>query len=327
MRYKYFDIAKGILMIVVIIHHLPAVATKCNLSNSVFECVDYLDFMYRCSFMPAFFIITGCCSNFDKELRPFLLSNVKGLIVPAFAMSVICQLFEIIYPPHEFQLNVLSLLYCGGAFWFLPALFISKTIFWIVNKVKDAVLKTCLVFAISLLSSVLCSISFVYNPWYVIQAMLLLPFLYIGSLVKYKKTNGRNCLLLGGAYFLMVALLKLQDYIFPSVTMVLTLDITNFFNYIFVASTGGLFVVSISQFIEHCRFLEFFGRSTVIVYTLHIEVLIFLFYVLREVSIPFGNILFDSFVFLLLLMATIVLTSLFSLAFRSKWLKIFIGQF
>ena len=227
MRCKYFDIAKGLLIIIVIIHHIPAVATSLNQSDAVLEYVDGIDFLYRGFFMPAFFFITGCCSNFSKDFKPFIISNANGLLIPAITIGLFCQVIQMIYPPHDFYVNIKSWIYCGGAFWFLPALFLSKLIMWIINKFLNHsdLLKIFLMFVLGLLTSVLATEHFKFNPWYFQQAILLTPFLYIGTLFKTRQFSKSQLFILGGAYLIFICFLRSFDYIFPTATMVLKLDV------------------------------------------------------------------------------------------------------
>lgn len=330
MRFKYFDIAKGILIVIVIIHHLPAVASQIYLKNLVFEEFDSMDFLYRGFFMPAFFFITGCCSNFEKQFNSFFISNIKGLLVPAVTMGIICQVFQmLLYEPHVFSLNIVSWLYCGGPFWFLSALFLSKSIFWLVHKKmkKYKFAEGVIIFFASFVISILCSLNFKFNPWYIQQAILLLPFLYIGNLFKYKQLKFKYTLTMGGGSILMACFLRWQDYIYPSVTMVLSLDITNYLNYLFIAITGSLFIIGISQKFSSCVFFEYLGKSTIVIYTLHIEVIMFLLqFLFKYIDMEMSSIL-SLMLFINIVVLTILISCVFAFIFNTNKFNFIIGKF
>ena len=105
-----------------------------------------------------------------------------------------------IYLPYDFYVNIKSFIYCGGAFLFLPALFLSKLIMWIINKFLNHsdLLKIFLMFVLGLLTSVLATEHFKFNPWYFQQAILLTPFLYIGTLFKTRQFSKSQLFILGG---------------------------------------------------------------------------------------------------------------------------------
>lgn len=329
MRFKYFDIAKGLLMVLVVIHHLPPVASQVDVKDPVFEGADSIDFLYRGFFMPAFFFVTGCCSNFEKRFDSFLLSNMKGLLVPAVTMGLLCQVAQLLlYEPHVFNLNLISWLYCGGPFWFLSTLFLSKCIFRIIHgRMKEhKFAEGLIIFVAPCMVSVLCSLHIKFNPWYIQQAILLVPFLYVGNLFKYRQLELRHSLAVGGN-LLISCCLKFQGYIFPSVTMVLSLDVANYLNYLFLAVTGSLFVVGISQKISSCAFLEYLGKSTIVVYTLHIEVIFFLLYSAKKYIGTGVSDIFSFIWFAGIAVLTILITSVLAFFFNTNKLKFLIGKF
>jgi len=330
MRFKYFDVAKGILIVFVIIHHLPAVASQINLKNLVFEGADSMDFLYRGFFMPAFFFITGCCSNFEKRFNFFFVSNIKGLLVPAVTMGILCQVFQmLLYEPHVFNLSIISWLYCGGPFWFLSALFLSKCIFWIIHermrKYKFA--EGLIIFVASFVVSILCSINIKFNPWYIQQAILLIPFLYVGNLFKYKQLKLKHSLIMGGGNLLISCFLRWKNYVYPSVTMVLSLDVTNYLNYLFIAITGSLFVIGISQKISSCVFLEYLGKSSIVIYTLHIEVILFLLQFIKKYIDMSMSIILSLILFVGIVTLTILISSILALILNTKKLNFLLGKF
>lgn len=63
-RIHYIDIAKGILIICVVITHTPAFAKTYGVDG--FQWLESLRPLFNSYFMPAFFCITGFCTNFGK---------------------------------------------------------------------------------------------------------------------------------------------------------------------------------------------------------------------------------------------------------------------
>lgn len=117
-RIEYLDIAKGILIITVILSHSP------------WEFAQYMYWFH----MPAFFMISGLLYRDRIDIKRQLLK----FYVPYFSFSVIDILFNFIIDPgtgsvRNFATAFISYIYSGkavwGVFWFIPVLFISKIIF------------------------------------------------------------------------------------------------------------------------------------------------------------------------------------------------------
>ena len=142
-RIRYFDLAKGFLMILVVLHHIHMHGAKIlgDLSVSVF--LDYADDYWVMWFMPAFFMITGICSNYDKPFKDFIYANFKGLIIPSvclgFFFIILGELFiGPLYFLQECKRLLLEYIPNGGVLWFLPALFVCKTIYWGLLRIVES---------------------------------------------------------------------------------------------------------------------------------------------------------------------------------------------
>ena len=62
-RIHYIDVAKGLLIILVILHHFPQLMDQYGVSNPFLQFLDSASDYYNAFFMPTFFIITGYCTN------------------------------------------------------------------------------------------------------------------------------------------------------------------------------------------------------------------------------------------------------------------------
>lgn len=102
--------------------------------------------------MPIFFVLSGYCLNIVKynKTRNFIIKRLKTLIVPYILFSILAFIFwNVIYCIWQKE-NIIPLkqyLYClfldntttmagiwGGIQWFLPALFFTEVIFYILFK-------------------------------------------------------------------------------------------------------------------------------------------------------------------------------------------------
>lgn len=92
-RLSYLDVAKGILILSVILHHLL------HCLNKSANCAD--NYVYRETwyvfmtfvvpfFMPCFFICSGMVSNFNKNLKDFISSSGLGASYNNRAWWLVC---------------------------------------------------------------------------------------------------------------------------------------------------------------------------------------------------------------------------------------------
>ena len=131
-RISFFDVAKGLLMLMVIYGHCM------NWNRDVIMDKDIIllqpvQNIWQSFFMPAFFVVTGMCSNFYRAFKDFVIRNFKSLLIP-------CWVFTLLNPFELPNIHLVSaikviVLYGGDSvFWFLPTLFFSKVIYWMLRK-------------------------------------------------------------------------------------------------------------------------------------------------------------------------------------------------
>lgn len=142
-RDRSLDMAKGLLIAMLVFHHIVDVGYRMNRIDN-----EVLRFMFNiqkplitCYFMPAFFIISGMVSNFKRPFRPFIYNQFKTLLIPAISFTVIFHPF--FWEGYSsIHYDLLELFEKGGMFWFLIALFFAKCIFYIMRKLfsKDYLL-------------------------------------------------------------------------------------------------------------------------------------------------------------------------------------------
>lgn len=117
-RIDYLDIAKGLLIISVV------------LSHSDFEYAPMIYWFH----MPAFFIISGMLCKDGLDVK----TQIKKFFLPYLTFSLIDMVFIFLAHPEDLSLNNVILygwrhIYSGkaipGVFWFVPCLFLTKVIF------------------------------------------------------------------------------------------------------------------------------------------------------------------------------------------------------
>ncbi len=146
-RIIYFDICKGLGILLVLIGHLQ--------NDTIFSYSPYI--LSLCSWifsfhMPLFFIISGMIIYLKKEdqkdLKETAGRKFRSIMIPYFWFSLIYILivFYLLFVSKEIPLNTLfvQLWYVFGMYgmnvlWFLPALFASELIFlFITQRIKNS---------------------------------------------------------------------------------------------------------------------------------------------------------------------------------------------
>lgn len=136
-RYDYLDLAKGLLIISVVLSHSP---------------FDNAMFIYWFH-MPAFFIISGILAKeeikvadqFIKFFLPYISFSVIDLLFSYIGSYSTISLYDFINGLYKYIYSGKAV---GGVFWFIPCLFLSKIIF---NHLRKNLGTKWLVIVVSLL--------------------------------------------------------------------------------------------------------------------------------------------------------------------------------
>lgn len=117
-RLCYIDATKGILILLVIAGHVPFAMVKLGgIPSSAISLWGEINYNTFASFyMASFFFITGYCSNFNKPLDVFIKDNLATLILPCLLLS-------------------------SPTNWFIMALFLSKLLYYWINRLGKKYMK------------------------------------------------------------------------------------------------------------------------------------------------------------------------------------------
>lgn len=295
-RIIYIDIAKGVLMLMLVFRHMSILG--CDLSDvgaPFFNQINDSSMFFACFRMQCFFIITGYCSNFDKPLKKFLWQNFRGLILVGLAYEAILSFLSctikhetsFITSLHEL---VTSFFTHGNCYWFLGALFLSKLLYYILYKLK---FKNLHIFLASLV--LMCVAIYIFtvhhdfvardahhfkhevNIWYVLHAMYLVPFLSVGRAIRqYNGFESRWCLPVGIMFALVMLPLSFLGIEFPTLTYYIGL--TSYYEipiHFILAISGTCFTIQISKWIAKSNFFTILGQESLLIYALHAKMLMF----------------------------------------------------
>jgi len=333
-RIPYYDVAKGVLICLVIISHIYLeTLSVAKIPNSTFAWMRSWQWVHVSFFMPAFFIITGLCSNFEKDFKPFFISNVRTILIPAIVFDLLFFTIPNLFVGQNLWTVIIMgfvkrTLAFGGVFWFLPCLFLSKLIYWTLNKyTKDLILWSILI-SLVVLGFLLHHYNlFPKKWWYLHQVFDLTIFLGVGQFLKKNTINLKIFYHFGTAIFLIIIVLFLIIKQ-PMPSILYTYKIQEWWQLPvhFLVSIGGTSALLwICQTINSITFLEFFGRGTIVVYGVH---QLFLKILLQSIE-PFvanQGVLISIIMFFVIFFCTVGFCALSIKAFNSKFLKPIIGK-
>lgn len=274
-RIHWADIAKGILIILVVYGHLDFFASVCA-GTSAYDFKAHTNFLLLPYYMPAFFIITGMFSSYEIPYGTFLKRNFMSLIVPSvligsFVSHWLYSFFNTgVSYSNVLDVNYKEIAFTGGS-WFLSALFLSKLLFYVLYRISRSMLfiaSCCIVF---LLSGIFLYNNSIINPWYFQHAMIAVPFITIGFFIKSHQHILKHPLTLAiGCGVILYCYLHSYPYLnaMPNIKW--------YRSWLFLLlSTGGSFLIFyLSINIGKCRLLEYAGRHSLVIYLIHMPIMV-----------------------------------------------------
>ena len=272
-RIEYLDVAKGLLILIVIFHHSWMQGYEAGKTIHLYTLQTYASW-----FIPAFFVITGYCSNFDKPFRSFLVSNLCTLIWPAItSFFLIFVMRALVMRDTSILGDALKVVPLWGFNWFLSALFFSKIIYWVVRYHCDSplyrgiVLLTMAYLAIWMNDKNLFSINWFHHR----HAIYLTFWLYIGEMMRQHHTLPiRYPITVTLSWALLTILCMKIIGELPGIGGVwINFSVSRIPLHILLSILGTLMVISFSKVAEKNQLLSFIGRNSLVFYLFHSEFL------------------------------------------------------
>lgn len=170
-RIQWIDIEKGIAILLMVIGHssLPP-----SVSNFIYA-----------FHMPVFFILSGVCSNYERDtIIKFILKRFMAIILPFICYSIIvlclCHYMGI-YDVSTF----IKKGWGGFALWFIPVFYLSSVLVKVLVKIMKldlGGLKICIVILLIVGESL--SILNIKLPWSLCSIPVSAAFIMIGNIFK-----------------------------------------------------------------------------------------------------------------------------------------------
>lgn len=143
-RLHYIDVAKGILILMVVYGHYELMCRMCfGVTDMTVSLLDSVEIVWVSFFMPAFFFITGFCSNFNRSFKSILFTGVKTLLIPAVIINYTYNGLEYVIWGESsvwiIKTITKSFIFkCAGE-WFIPSLFLARLIVWALIRIVLAI--------------------------------------------------------------------------------------------------------------------------------------------------------------------------------------------
>lgn len=172
-RIEWLDVAKGIVIILMVIGHT---GIPISFTNIIFS-----------FHMPFFFIASGITTNFQTStLKEFFYRKLRSLGIPFILYSSVNLILWPIVKGDEYDLYICEFLkngWGGVALWFIPILFFSLVLSKLIYNINEKIFKNVSIIFLLLLSGLFCFFS-INIPWNLAVVPYASFFVIIGNSTK-----------------------------------------------------------------------------------------------------------------------------------------------
>lgn len=297
-RLHYIDIFKGICLILVVIHHAPlAYMGHFAQQGSV---LWYINNFAIAFFMPAFFVATGYCTNFNQRFKVYLWKNIKTIMLPCYCLyylnryinNINTWLFE-----DASWLTISHWLAPGirtfvedGFYWFLSALFIAKLLMYLLCLINSKLCQTIVAISFMFVGTCLYQYDTLPNYFFYQHTFILVPFMFFGRILKEHEAK-----IVGVAkrisvsFVLCVLFLPLIGIEIPTVTRTITVKLFSLPLFVALSLSGSIIVWYLSRLISKSNWLEYIGKGSLVEYCFNYATLCLIANIYKETIKMGGN--------------------------------------
>lgn len=312
-RIAYFDIAKGVLIILLVISHIASAEGRLSYENPYFNNLFNSFRLFRTFYMPAFFVISGLCSSFRKPPKPFFYGILRQLVIPLLVFGIISSALDDVLIYHNgIGHAIIRFLTHFDTLWFLQALIVSKLILYFllrhVGNVSYILVLSLLMMAFGVY---LDGHEIGPNVFFYKHGLIAFFFLTLGALLRERPELFEKLLKLSVVLFPLSTILSFKFYYAFAADIVVSLRSIPLF--LFYSVTGSLFILFLARKIRESRFFEYWGRNSIVVYGLHFAPLFAAFKFYYELISPQTALAFSVFLLLLLVTECVICMGLIKL--------------
>lgn len=303
-RIAYLDAAKGISIIVIItMHHL-------------LDAESFVRYLYSLGVTP-FFLISGFLYAHKKEWeQPFgknCVRKARSLLYPFLTFSAINLLwnflyYKVVFPSAVPEYSMTEKLfytvstYGYNALWYLPCVLWGTLLFFAFRRAKHhkliwAVCAICLIVFYILFDKKLTGLGMVSRIYcYLLRVAVAAVFLYAGAVLfsVFRKMNGTQETILLLACMVISAVIAALYLLYPERFPIANLAAHRLGNpyvyYLAAISNTTLMLLICKKFLGKNRVLTYFGRNSLILMALHMDVTIRIaWWIFPKLPIDFGE--------------------------------------
>lgn len=346
-RLNYFDIAKGIGIILVVLGHLEFISMPLRYWIVSFH-------------MPMFFLISGMLMQMigeeQRDMKLLLSRKWKRMMVPYLWFSVLYFIIELIYfgltgldDWNTIWMNVWQSVCLHGVsvLWFLPAIFFGEIMFLFIRKHLSHLWTIITVLALTAIMYGLNWLLDWYNMIYgantyfimlhyflvmIIRCFFSMTFIAIGYyiflLLKNKKRFSVVELILGIVFLIANIMLSQKN---GGVDLHF-LVFNNIFLYFLIAVLGSMAVILISKSMEPisnwipCRILRYYGVNSLIVMATHINSYVLYGAIIVSMHIVKYVTRAKNYIFCTCIMIIVFISEIFIIELINRYLPFILGQ-
>ena len=289
-RINWIDVAKGILIILVVFGHSDITKISAALINSFH--------------MSGFFFLSGMTFSYKSDFFVFLKKKFFSLLIPYAAFATLLLGFQfaksIVFGGASFNLlsGIISFFVpISGrttttvyGLWFLPCLFLTELILYVYFIIRKKYKVLSVIFLVLIFTT---SIS-VYLTTNIASILSILPislfFCSLGYIFKkydfISKTKKFLSLFL--ALILFVIFVFINIYISKNSFDLSSMNLGFWPLYILSGIAGTIFICTLAMFIDNSKFLQMMGKNSLYFYGLHYLIIGI---VERFINVKWGGIL------------------------------------
>lgn len=261
-RVGYFDLAKGILMIFIIMIHMGGLG--------IMEYEIYPGFVWIVN-LPAFFIISGYFFKPDESLIKFSAHKIYQLLIP----YIVCLIPVFVYVTGWafFQDSSFSYSYAHRSVhndpsWFILSLFIIFFEYYFIRKIPTPYIQFVVVLLLALIGTYLPSI----RDIKLLNSMQYLIYFWLGAkwrelkwdYIIFNKTLGTACLIIFAALAVFYSLTPEYEAFIKSSPL-----------YFIGALSGTIVLLNICKYIDNIPLINYIGEASLVFLMFHQYILFF----------------------------------------------------
>ena len=130
-RLHHIDVAKGLLILLVVYGHFWSHIELLDAHTALY--LRQANNTFIAFYMPAFFFITGYCSDFSKPIDTNIIHSFRMIMLPAFVFSILVFIANHHFDKAKVITFLNSLVLYGGSYWFLTTLFVARILYRILS--------------------------------------------------------------------------------------------------------------------------------------------------------------------------------------------------